>query len=260
MLAYFLKPFCKNICGVIWGTDLYTFAMKNKFFWKFFAIYFDCLVATSKNMCDFAHSNFGLNVVHRPFGLSKNFSKIKLRKKKIQQKLKINLIVVKELRHKAGVDLAIAFLQRNSPIFSDVEFVLDIYGSGPEEKNLRTLAQMGNHENLKITFKGNVSENFLIKKLPNYDFFLGFSRSESLGISFIEAAYLGVVPVISRTPGPLEIFGDDYPYLYYVNKKLMYKLLKLFEDEKAFNELRKLNHDKLYNYKWENWSEWYLKI
>ncbi len=84
---------------------------------------------------------------------------------------------------------------------------LKIFGSGPEEENLKRLAkQLGIWS--RVDFMGEVSQERLPGQLLVADVFVRPSRSEGLGNSFLEAMAAGV-PVVGTPVGGIPDFLQD---------------------------------------------------
>lgn len=82
--------------------------------------------------------------------------------------------------------------------------VLHIYGNGPLEDELKKLAKdLGVEE--RALFKGFASHEVLPEKLKEADVFVRPSRSEGLGVSFLEAMAAGL-PVIATNVGGISDF------------------------------------------------------
>lgn len=114
----------------------------------------------------------------------------------------IYLVTVSRLSHKNGIDDVIRALQH---VPHNVTFL--IAGIGEDEMKLRMLAEeCGVRERVK--FLGLVDQKDLPVLLRVSDIFIRASRSEGLGISFIEAMAAGL-PVIATPVGGIPDFIDD---------------------------------------------------
>lgn len=82
-----------------------------------------------------------------------------------------------------------------------------IYGVGKEEKVLRALAKELRVDE-RVEFKGFLEHEKLPEALNNADIFVRPSRSEGLGISFVEAMAVGL-PVIATQEGGIKDFLFD---------------------------------------------------
>ncbi len=105
------------------------------------------------------------------------------------------LVTTSRLVHKNAVDTVIRAVPQMPP---EVAFV--IAGIGPEEEALRTLADgLGVSE--RVRFLGEVSQAELPALLSACDLFTRPSRSEGMGISFIEAMAAGLPVIATRVGG-----------------------------------------------------------
>jgi glycosyltransferase involved in cell wall biosynthesis len=119
-----------------------------------------------------------------------------------QTKEYISLITTSRLVHKNAVDdvlRALVLLPNN------IQF--QILGSGVEEASLKALAQSLGVAT-RVQFLGNVDNAEVSKYLHASDIFIRPSRSEGMGISFIEAMAAGV-PVIATQEGGIADFLFD---------------------------------------------------
>lgn len=112
------------------------------------------------------------------------------------------LITTSRLVKKNAVDVVIRAL---SYLPDDVSF--SIYGTGPEEKNLRDLARIYGVEK-RVHFHGHVGHDALPEVLAAADVFVRPSRSEGMGNSFLEAMAAGL-PVIATQEGGIADFVFD---------------------------------------------------
>ena len=84
-----------------------------------------------------------------------------------------------------------------------VPFVYDIYGNGADLDQLYFLVDKYRLKDY-VNIKGKVTNANLKSLLPNYDFFVQLSISESLGMSVIEAQSFGLPCVVSNSGGLTE--------------------------------------------------------
>ncbi len=123
---------------------------------------------------------------------------------KLRQKLGFSpedkiLVTTSRLVHKNGVDVVISAL----PLLpSAVKFV--IVGSGPLEEDLRRLAITSGVAD-RVCFVGSVDHHTTPLYLAMADIFVRLSRSEGMGISFIEAM-AARLPVIATPVGGIPDF------------------------------------------------------
>lgn len=136
------------------------------------------------------------------------FSIFKLQKNSKFQIPKI--ISVSRLVRKNGLDLlmrAAAELKSAAPY---LPFVIQILGTGPEEQNLRNLAQSLGVEK-EIDFLGDIDPVAVPNYLANADIFVRPSRSEGLGSAFLEAMAAGL-PIIGTPVGGIPEFLHPFQY------------------------------------------------
>ncbi|HRH24434.1 MAG TPA: glycosyltransferase, partial [Candidatus Paceibacterota bacterium] len=112
------------------------------------------------------------------------------------------LITVSRLVRKNAVDDIIRALALLPDSVS-----LSIAGIGSDEKMLRALVEEQGLTS-RVTFLGNVSQEALPELLSSHDIFVRPSRSEGMGISFIEAMAAGL-PVIATQEGGIADFLFD---------------------------------------------------
>ncbi len=112
------------------------------------------------------------------------------------------LVTTSRLVKKNALDVVIRAL---SYLPDEVTFV--IYGTGPEEKNLRDLARIYGVTK-RVEFRGHVDHEALPEALAAVDVFVRPSRSEGMGNSFLEAMAAGL-PVIATQEGGIADFVFD---------------------------------------------------
>jgi phosphatidylinositol alpha-1,6-mannosyltransferase len=104
--------------------------------------------------------------------------------------------------HKNGIDTVIQSL----PLLPD-SVTFRVYGTGPDEKKLHSLARVLGVEN-RVAFLGHREHHLLPVALHDADIFIRPSRSEGMGNSFIEAMAAGL-PVIATQEGGISDFLFD---------------------------------------------------
>ena len=112
------------------------------------------------------------------------------------------LVTTSRLVHKNAIDVVIRALKL---LPDTVRFL--IYGIGPDEMTLKILAKKLGVEH-RVTFNGYIEHSELPQVLSESDIFIRPSRSEGMGISFIEAMAAGV-PVIATQEGGIADFLFD---------------------------------------------------
>ena len=125
----------------------------------------------------------------------------------LEQKLKkaaddIFLITTSRIVKKNAIDEVIRAL---SLLPARVKFL--VLGIGPDEAALRALARESGVED-RVKFLGQISHSEMPKYLKISDIFIRPSRSEGLGISFLEAMAVGL-PVIATPVGGIPDFLFD---------------------------------------------------
>ena len=156
------------------------------------------------------------------------------------------VITVSRLVYKNGVDILIRAIQ-------DLPVKLQILGSGPEETSLKNLAEELNIAD-KIEFLGNIDNDKLPEYLSQADIFARPSRSEGLGISFLEAMAMGL-PVIAPPVGGIPDFLKDRETGLFVQEEdpadLAEKIKLLLNDESLRNRIAQAGQKLvLENYSW----------
>ena len=135
----------------------------------------------------------------------------------------------------------------------DLPVKLQILGSGPEETSLKNLAEELNIAD-KIEFLGNIDNDKLPEYLSQADIFARPSRSEGLGISFLEAMAMGL-PVIAPPVGGIPDFLKDRETGLFVQEEdpadLAEKIKLLLNDENLRNRIAQAGQKLvLENYSW----------
>lgn len=113
-----------------------------------------------------------------------------------EEKYNINskkIIFVGRLGREKGVDLLIESFSQSLFELQNLDWELDIYGLGPEEKNIRDLIKKKGLED-RIYLKGYKKNVYNI--YHEYSFMVVASRFESFGLAIVEAFKVGI-PVIS---------------------------------------------------------------
>lgn len=114
----------------------------------------------------------------------------------------VNLITASRLVYKNALDEVIRALVL---LPENVQFV--VYGSGPDERKLRALAEDLKVSN-RVLFKGHSSHADLARAFATAHIFIRPSRSEGMGNSFIEAMAAGL-PIVGTQEGGIADFLFD---------------------------------------------------
>ncbi|MBI2482081.1 MAG: glycosyltransferase family 4 protein [Candidatus Vogelbacteria bacterium] len=113
------------------------------------------------------------------------------------------IFTASRLVHKNAVDIIIQALAKLPS-----NFKLRIAGGGPEEVNLKQLTKKLKVED-KVIFLGNVPNHQLFSELNQASVFVRPSRSEGLGVSFLEAMAAGVPVIATPVGGILDFLKDN---------------------------------------------------
>ena len=141
------------------------------------------------------------------------------------------IITTSRLVRKNGIDILIKAIAQVKEKIPDVMCL--ILGDGPEDNSLKNLtAQLGVSGN--IEFLGNIEQEKIPRHLASADIFVRPSRSEGLGISFLEALSVGV-PIVGTSVGGIPDFLIDGKTGLFCKeedpKDLAEKILILLRDE-----------------------------
>lgn len=84
------------------------------------------------------------------------------------------------------------------------------YGDGTDMKKIKSLSKKLSN-NIKVNFKGNVSNQILMKEYKNncYDWFINVSTSEGIPVSIMEAMSIGIPCIATDVGGTSEILYND---------------------------------------------------
>lgn len=116
--------------------------------------------------------------------------------------------VVKTLTENYGIDVIIRAFHRVLATYQGSKKIrLEIYGKGPQEKQLMDLCRTLAIDNLVI-FKGYVEHQLIPEILGKIDIFCLGSLQESFGVAAIEAMSVGVPVIASDADGFREIIVD----------------------------------------------------
>lgn len=114
---------------------------------------------------------------------------------------------VKTLAPTYGIDILLRAFALVPPRINDREVRLHIVGKGPQEGELRALAQsLGIAD--RVEFTGPVAHAQVPEQLARMDVFAALSRSESFGVAVIEASACGLPVVVSNVGGLPEVVAD----------------------------------------------------
>lgn len=114
----------------------------------------------------------------------------------------VNLVTASRLVHKNALDDVIRAL-----VLLPTNVIFTIYGTGPEERALRSLAEERGVTD-RVIFKGYVPHSALAQAFSTAHIFIRPSRTEGFGASFVEAMAAGL-PVVATQEGGIADFLFD---------------------------------------------------
>lgn len=164
------------------------------------------------------------------------------------------IITTSRLVYKNGIDILIRAGAILKTLIPNSQFLIQIVGGGPEESNLKKLAQNLGLSN-EVIFLGHINPDEVPRYLAQADIFVRPSRSEGLGNSFLEAMAAGL-PIVGTSVGGIPDFLKDGETGLFCQiddpKDLAQKISLLLSDNKLYNQLSQ-NGLKLVreNYSWD---------
>ena len=148
---------------------------------------------------------------------------------------KTSLAVACRLDKQKGIDILLKAIS-GLPQHLSSQFVLNIYGDGPEKNELKKLVA-SRKLNEQVFFHGFVDNPW--GDIARCDYFVFPSRWEGFGNSLAEAALLGIPSICSDCDyGPLEIYGisDKIKSNYKIHSGgIIYRQSSLLEDDAVKN-------------------------
>lgn len=191
----------------VWGSDVYLFPNKSPFH-KYF------IQRNLKQSCAIASTSIAMkdlveelvpdqNVYYTPFGVPECFFASQANRVS-EQGSKVTIGTVKTLKPIYGIDLLIKAV---AILFNDRGYrniQVKIAGTGPELTILEQLAHdLGISE--LVDFLGYIGNEEVPELLGTFDIFVALSRSESFGVSVVEAGAAGLPSVVSSADGLKEV-------------------------------------------------------
>lgn len=183
----------------VWGSDVYSFPLKSFFHKKLIEFSFakaSHIMSTSKAMATEVHKYTSKPIEITPFGVDMDLFNPG---KRTRNDDKFILGNIKGLSSKYGIDY---FLKSVSIVRStrpDIPLRVHIAGKGPEEQNLKKLANDLKLNEI-VTWLGFISQAKAASEWANFDVgVISSSSSESFGVSAIECQASGT-PVIITDP------------------------------------------------------------
>jgi L-malate glycosyltransferase len=194
----------------VWGSDVLTFPVGkiiNKYILKFNFRNADIILATSDFLLNETKKYTNKIVKKIPFGVDLNYFKFK----KVERIFTSDTIVIgtiKSLEHIYGIDILINAFKR---VFDENKFgsvKLLIVGSGNLESEYRLLVEELNlHDH--VVFAGKISYEQVVDYHNMIDIFVNVSRSESFGVSVLEASACEKPVIVSNAGGLGEVVVNN---------------------------------------------------
>lgn len=141
------------------------------------------------------------------------------------------VITTSRLVPKNGVDILIKAIAEAKKQVPDIQ--LRIVGDGPERKKLESLVKEEKIQD-NVKFLGNISHAEIPKYLHEADVFVRPSRSEGMGVSFVEALAAGLPIIATPVGGILDIIQDEKTGLFCESENptdCAEKILRLLRDK-----------------------------
>lgn len=192
----------------VWGSDIMVFPKRSilhRMIIKIILKNAKQVFATSQLMLDIVQQDFNKKESMRlPFGIdTKKFHPI-------ENDHKLNeftFIILKSLAPTYGIDIAIKAFHQLQLKYKNQALKLLIYGDGAKRAEYKALA--GKLLNQAIYFKGRIPSSEAPKALQQAHVLLNVSRSESFGVSVLEASSCGLAVIISNRGGLAETIAPN---------------------------------------------------
>lgn len=137
-----------------------------------------------------------------------------------------------EVKNYRNILLAIAKIRKNH---GDLNFHYQIIGEGPQRKTLENLAKTKKISNI-VHFLGRVEST--AERLRHFTIYLNASKSETFGLSVVEAMAMGVPIIASKIPALEYVVSDAGLYIDpRKSDDIAEKTIGLLTDEKLRNKL-----------------------
>ena len=227
----------------VWGSDILLFP-SNPINRKIIRNNFkkaDKIIVSSKILFERSSAFTKKNIDIIPFGIDTDHFKPLA----IERSDKIVIGTVKSLEKVYGIDILInAFAKVKKEI---PQSELQIIGTGSERENLqKQVLELGIGKD--IVFRDNVSQNELPAIYNQFDIAVFLSRSESFGVSVLEASACEIPVIATATGGLLEVVDHNSTGLH-VNPEdindAAEKILSLIHNEKMRVEMGKAGRQKV---------------
>ncbi|PKP01636.1 MAG: glycosyltransferase family 4 protein [Bacteroidetes bacterium HGW-Bacteroidetes-6] len=189
----------------VWGSDVLLFPSNplNKAILRFNFRKADKIVVSSHTLAQACRKFTRKKTQIIPFGVDTNLFATSDR----SNRNNICIGTVKSLEKVYGIDLLIETFAQLVSQFPQQNISLTIVGDGTQKENFIQLAQhLGISD--KIQFMAPVSQTELVKIYHSFDIAVFLSRSESFGVSVLEASATALPVVVSKTGGLTEVVDD----------------------------------------------------
>jgi len=190
----------------VWGSDVLLFPSNpiNKKILKYNFKKADKIIVSSKTLetASRKFTNKRINII--PFGINTELFKPKETK---EDKEEIVIGTVKSLEEVYGIDTLICAFHLVRTKMPKKNLVLKIVGEGTKETVLKQLAIDTREEN-NIQFFPRVSQKELVPFYQSFDIAVFLSRSESFGVSILEASSCETAVVVSAVGGLMEVVDN----------------------------------------------------
>lgn len=242
----------------VWGSDVYDFPYKNFITEKIVVkniLNSDMIASTSSIMGEQVKklvNKPNMNIETTPFGVNTDLFEVKKHK---QTKENIKIGIVKTLAPKYGITMLISAISDLRA--SDYDVYLDIYGDGPQKKELEELIKKLNLEKY-VKLMGRVPNTEVPKILLTFDIFAVSSiyDSESFGVAVVEAMAAGLPVVASDVDGFTEVVENNVTgFIYPRDSKaeLVKYLATLIEDNDKRSDMGEKGRKRVETF--YNWDE-----
>lgn len=200
----------------VWGSDVYDFPEKSflhKWLVRKNLLAADAVASTSVCMAEqtLSFTPELADIAITPFGVDTAYYQsltTSLAERDTSQAIVVG--TVKSLASTYGIDTLLqafaVLLQSLAKTHPAIEkkLSLRLVGTGPQEKELKALAQELEID-ARVTFVGRVDSNDVPKELEKLDIYVALSRRESFGVAIIEAGAAGRPVVVSNAGGLPEV-------------------------------------------------------
>lgn len=237
----------------VWGSDVMLFPKKSIFTRQILKNNLrkaDVICSTSEAMVEELKIYTNKKILLTPFGVDTKKFKPLTNGKKTET---IVIGTVKSLEKVYGIDTLIKAFKIVLKQFPNL--ILKIVGTGTQEKVFKDLVkELGLNE--KIEFLGRIPNEEVPKTLNSFDIFIALSRSESFGVSVVEASACGIPVIVSDVGGLPEVVINEFTGLIVQKdsvKEASEAMIKLISNEKLREEMSK-NGRNFVAEKY-NWSE-----